>query len=435
MSRSRLLTLLLLPALGGCALYSDVTIAPLIITPSTIDRGADIQGMIRKADYLRALKLASTIEARPRQNAADLVALGEAELAAGRFDDARRHLRSAIDLNPFYQTYADAAWTLAQVEYLNNNYAVSLEWTEIAVKHGLQVMRWHIDYLKALSGIQAYRFTGSSSDELPLRIGRPDVPRVDVRINRAPNPTSAVIDSGAVLSIISRQLATDMAVRRLEIASGTFYGLLGEPIPVDFGIIDSLELGAVVVENVPVAIMPNDKMRFFVTGKREFTIDLLLGANLLKEFRIELKFSRDAVVFTRLTGESRPDDDQNLFFEGFRPHVRGTVNKRGWFLFVLDTGSEVTYLNETQLSALPISLFTPRVHTATLQGLGGARKSGSKVEDVELGLDRWAGTFKTIPMYAADERERAVGIVGENFLKNFDVVIDFGTMRVELQRR
>lgn len=430
-----MLSLLVAVVFCRCALYSDVSISPLVLTPAKIDRGADLQGMIRKADYLRAIELAPAIEGRTRKNPADLVALGEAELAAGRFDDARRHLRAAIELNPFRDTYADAAWNLAQVEYLSNNYAIALEWTETAMRHGLNVMRWHVDYLRALSGIQAYRFSGSPSDQLPMRIGRPDVPRIDVRLNRSATPTSAVIDSGAVLSIASQQLATDIPIRRLPIPSGTFYGLLGEPIAVDFGIIDLLELGAVVVENVPVAIMPSDKMRFFVTGHQEFKIDLLLGANLLKEFRMEMKFSRDEVVFTRLSRLEQPDANQNLFFEAFRPHVRATVNKRGWFLFVVDTGSEVTYLNETQLAALPISAFTPRVHTATLQGLGGARKSGAKVEDVEIGVDRWAGTFRTIPMYSADERERAVGIVGENFLKNFDVVIDFGRMRVDLERR
>ena len=115
--------------------------------------------------------------------------------------------------------------------------------------------------------------------------------------------------------------------------------------------------------------------------------------------------------------------------------VRGTVNKKGWFLFVLDTGSEVTFLNESQLNNLPIQYYTPRVHDATLQGLGGAKKRGAKIENVSIGVDQWAGAFKTLPMYSADEHEHAAGIVGENFLKNFHVTIDFGRMRVDLQRR
>ncbi|HEV8658940.1 MAG TPA: pepsin/retropepsin-like aspartic protease family protein, partial [Thermoanaerobaculia bacterium] len=274
------------------------------------------------------------------------------------------------------------------------------------------------------------------TDEVRMKIGRPDVPRIEVRLNKAESTTTAVIDSGAVLSIMSQRLASQIPVKRLPTSRGTFYGLLGEPISVDFAMIDMLEIGGIALADVPVAIMPDDKMRFFVTGKKEFKIDFLLGANLLKEFRLDFNFDSNHVRFTRLTSiDKRPVADQNLFFDQFRPHVRGTVNKRGWFLFVLDTGSEVTFLNEHQLPSLPINMFAPRVHSATLQGLGGARKHGSKIEEVEIGIDRWAGAFRTLPMYSGGEQERSVGIIGENFLKNFHAVIDFGRMRVDLTRR
>ena len=432
-----MLIVVLAAGLGAsrCALYSDVSVEPLVLLPGNLERGSDIHAMIRRADYLRALEMAPTLEARTRRNPADLVALGYAELASGRFDAARTHLRAAMDQNPQRATYAEAAWNLAQVEYLQNNFETSLEWAEVAGKNGLSVMPWHLEYLKALANVRTYHITGLPSDELPMRIGRPDVPRIEVRVNDA-ETVIAVIDSGAVLSIVSERFAKTANVKRLDIRNGTFYGLLGEPITVGFGLIDKLNLGAVVVNNVPVAIMPDAKMKFFVTGKTEFTIDFLLGANLLKEFRMEMKFSRNQVIFTRLLSTDRvPGADQNLFYEGFRPHVRSTVNRQGWFLFILDTGSEVTYLSESQLPALPIDRYTPRVHSATLQGLGGARKRGAKIENIAIGVDKWAGAFRTLPMYMGTEKERAVGIIGENFLKKFDVVIDFGRMRVDLTRR
>jgi Na+/melibiose symporter-like transporter len=74
-------------------------------------------------------------------------------------------------------------------------------------------------------------------------------------------------------------------------------------------------------------------------------------------------------------------------------------------------------------------------HTATLQGLGGSMKRGAKLEDVQVGVDEWAGTFRTIPMYSSEENEQAVGIIGLNFLGKFNVVIDFGRMRIDLERR
>jgi tetratricopeptide (TPR) repeat protein len=421
--------------LGGCSLYSDVDVTPLILQPSNIDRGVDLASMLRKADYLRAMDMAAVLDARERQNAVDLAALGSAYLAAGRYDDARGRLRTALDLDPFRTTYAQIAWDLSQVEYLSNNFESSLDWANIARERGLNIRQWHLDYLQSLVQVPAYRFSGVGEAALPLRFGTPDVPRVSVRVNRT-HEAEAIIDSGAVLSIVSRRLAASLPVKRLGTTEGTFFGLLGEPIPVTFGLIEVLELGGIVVENVPVAIMPDDKMKFLASKRdgTQFHMDLLLGSHLLKEFRLELDFDRERATFTRVL-ERRPAADQNLFIEGFRPHVRGAVNRKAWYLFILDTGSEITFLNESRLGNLPVPMLSGSAHSATLQGLGGAMKRGAKLEDVEVGIDKWGGKFRTIPMYAADERDQSVGIIGQNFLKNFNVVIDFGRMRVDLKRR
>ncbi|HUP61469.1 MAG TPA: aspartyl protease family protein [Thermoanaerobaculia bacterium] len=434
MSRKVVLAAALL--LAGCTLYNEVSFSPLTILPTNIDRGSDLQSMLRKADFLRAIEMAPLIDARPKSTAADYAALGSAFLAAGRFDEARTRLRAGLDLKPFRTTYSQIAWDLAQVEYLSNNFEQSLEWAKIAADHGLNVRKWHMDYLAALSNVAVYSFPGETSARVPFRFGKPEVPRITTRLNGMKD-VDAIIDSGAVLSIISKGLATQLSVKSLGTFEGTFYGLLGEPIPVRFALLDRLEIGSIVIENVPVAIMPDEKMKFLISKREriEFRMEFLLGTNLLKEFRLELDFKSYRATFARLTAaDRRPDANQNLFFHGFRPHVRGAVNRHAWYLFVLDTGSEITFLNQSRLSALPMQIFASGTHSATLQGLGGAMKRGAKLEDVEIGIGAWGGRFRTLPMYTSEEREIAVGIVGQNFLKNFHVVIDFGRMRVDLER-
>jgi len=419
---------------AGCALYSDVSISALTVSPAGIDRGADLQSMLRKYDYLRAIELTSSIESRQRKNISDLMALGEAELFSGRYDAARQHLRAAIDLEPFRTTFSQIAWDLSQVEYMCNNFESSLEWALLAQKNGLSIKQWHIDYLTSLASTDIYRFSGSQSDRVAMQTLHPNVPRIDVRVNGRQN-LFAIVDSGAVLSIVSEKLAQSLDLKRLATSEGTFYGLLDEPIQVQFALLKSVEIGGIVLENVPVAIMPNEKMKFLIASDEPFEMDFLLGANLLKEFRIEFDFKKNSAFFTHLTAaDHQPDASQNLFIDGFRPMVRGTVNRKGWFLFILDTGSEVTFLNRSQLAQLPVQFYAPKMHGALLQGLGGAKKRGEKIENVELGVDKWAGAFRTLPMYESDDRARAVGIIGENFLKNFKVVLDFGRMRVELIR-
>ena len=85
---------------------------------------------------------------------------------------------------------------------------------------------------------------------MPLRIGRPDVPRIEVTVNRTKN-VIAIVDSGAVMSIVSRKFADSVPIRKLGNFEGTFAGLLGEPIQVEFGMIESLQIGRMTIENVP----------------------------------------------------------------------------------------------------------------------------------------------------------------------------------------
>jgi hypothetical protein len=425
---------LLVPAaiVAGCALYSDVVIAPLFLTPATVERGSNLFEMVDTGDFARAVVLARGIDAKERPPVRELAAIGRAELAAGRFPDARRHLRAALDLKPPFQQEAEIAWDLSQTEYLSNNFASSKIWAEHAMSKGMKILPWHLEYLEVLSDVSAYRIPHREATQLPMKFGRPDIPRIDVQANGRTDAT-AVIDSGAVLSIVSEAFAERAHIRSLGDFKGTFYGLLGEPITVSFGLIDTLRIGGLEVQNVPVAIMPDKKLDFFINNRQPFRMDILLGTNLLKEFRMELNYRNESVTFTPLTDAMRqPVDNQNLFFLGFRPMVHATINKRGWYLFLIDTGSEVTFLNERLLSETNVRNL-PKVHGAMLQGLGGAQQHGSKIENVGIGVDAWEGQFKTLPLYGNDTTD-ALGIVGQNYLRNFRVILDFGSMRLDLKR-
>ncbi len=55
---------------SGCTLYNEVEVRPLTYDPTKIERGSDIQAMLRKFDLNRAVQSASLIEGR-RPTAAD----------------------------------------------------------------------------------------------------------------------------------------------------------------------------------------------------------------------------------------------------------------------------------------------------------------------------------------------------------------------------
>lgn len=425
--------LFLIVLLAGCALHTDVTVTPVLILPSDIrSRGGNVTELLEYGDFLRAISYAPTVEGRARPRVREFLALGQAELAAGRLEDARRHLRGALDLNPGRRERGEIAWALSETEYLANNFSASLEWARMAVQNGVGVRPWHLEYVAALSDLRTYEFPSRHRVVVPMQMGHPQIPRVRARLNGAA-AVSAVIDTGAVMSIASETMARRAEIRPLGDFGGTFLGLLGEPIAVRFGVVDSLVIGDLEVRNIPVAVMADDKLQFFVYNQEPFRMDFLMGANFLKEFRIELDFRHEVVTLQPLDPASRrPSQEQNLFFLGFRPHVQTAIDRKGWYLFILDTGSEITFLNENLIDGTPVRR-SVRFHGATLQGLGGARKRGEKVENVEIAVDAWSGKFRNIPLYSSDQ-QNAYGILGQNYLTNFRVVVDFGTMRLDLYR-
>src|SRR5437016_13458923 len=101
MTARRIAALLVTGLIAGCALYSDVSISPLLVPQTNVDRGSDANSMLRKADYVRLVEFAPTYESKRNRSAQELLAVGSAEVISGRYDPARRHLRAAIDLNPF----------------------------------------------------------------------------------------------------------------------------------------------------------------------------------------------------------------------------------------------------------------------------------------------------------------------------------------------
>lgn len=417
----------------GCALRTEVSITPLAIKPNDTIRAANrVEELVEVGDYPRAVALAPIIDQKADPTAVELAALGKAELISGRLEDAKRHLRAALLKKPFRDAYSEIAWNISQAEALDRNYAAALHWAEIAIEFGLEIRPWHLSLLGALESEKTFVVPRVKDTTVRIEHKAPAIPRIETRVNEA--TVVGIIDSGAVMTIVSDRLAAEAKLRSLGDFTGTFFGLLGEPIEVRFAMIERMTIGELEIESVPVAVMAGEKMKFFTLNRTPFHIDLLIGANLLREFRIGLDFDEGTVAFHHLAANERvPAADQNLFILNAKPYVHGAINGQGWFLFQLDTGSEITYLNSVEISRWRLQKgFAKMYQGAELQGLGGATKRGIMVEDVGVGIGEWQGIFKTLPLYSS-EKSGAVGLIGEDFLKKFKLTIDFGSMKLSLE--
>ena len=420
--------------LGGCTLSSVISIEPLHLLPNEITRPTSLSDAVNRGNYRYAARMAENILSETEPDPRELALLGRAQLYCARYDEATESLNRALEHSVSRSLRARIEWDLAQTAYLSGRLEDALELTEKAGESGIDIRSWYIDFLEALQGVDVHSIEEPHATVVDFSIGEPDLPRLRVSVNDAAS-TDVVLDSGAVMSIVSHSFAEKARIDFLQDVEGTFYGLLGEPIPVTFGLIDSVRIGEMTIRNLPVAVMRDQKLSFFVNETDRFDIDFLIGNSLLSEFRLQFDYARQALKISFIKHEDRrPAEDQNLFLVDQKPLVHVAINRQGWYPFLLDTGSEVTFLNRSKFSIREIMYGVPRYHGATMQGLGGAQKSGLRVKDVSIGIGRWAGLFEDIPLYE-DERPGAVGIVGQNFLKNFYVDIDFGRMRVEIERQ
>ena len=420
-------------ALSGCSLTSNVTVEPLFLLPSDIVKPHSLKNAMDRGDYRHAAEMAETIAQGGEPGVEQLALLGRAQFFCGRYAEANETLNRALERRMAPLLRAQIQWDLAQVAYQRQEMARAFELATEARRGGVNIKKWYIDFLDAVRQTDIHAIDGSRRVITPFRIGSPDLPRVTVNVNDVVL-SETVLDSGAVMSIVSRSFAERAGIRRLGEVEGLFYGLLGEPIQVEFGLIDFLRIREMTIRNVPVAIMNDSKLHFFVEKDEKFDIEFLVGTNLLKEFRMRFDYVRNQLTLDYLEASERvPVPNQNLFLVDQRPLVHVTINRQGWYPFLLDTGSEVTFLNDSKFMIQSVTYGVPRYHGATMQGLGGAQKSGMRVKDISLGIHRWAGRFEDMPLYN-DDRPGPVGILGQNFLMNFYVDIDFGRMRMELHR-
>ena len=431
-AESRWPVVILALTMSACSLSSNVTIQPLNLTPKDVKRHPNAVVAFEHGDYPAVLSRSEVIEALS-DDPIELAALGRAELFGMRLADAERHLVKALEFERNRERRSRILWDLSQVAIARADIGTALERAKGASDGGLEIRRWFFRLHEQLIDAPPHRLSGSArKSEIDLQSDKPALPRILVTIEG--RPARGIIDTGSALTIISSDMADGLAIQRLHDTKAIVRGLLSEPIDVEFGLLRSLKIGSIEIADVPVAIMSTRKLEFAIGKGKQFQIDLLLGTGLLKNFIMTLDYKRERVAFDWIgdTGH-QPQSDQNMFLIENRPFVMSSINGKAWYPMMLDTGSEVTFLNLTKIEVRDLRSIFPRVHAANLQGLGGAIKTGVRVDDVAVGAAGWAGVFDNLPLYR-DDRTDTLGILGQNFLENFVVTIDFQRMRFDIRR-
>src|SRR5690349_18908609 len=279
-------------------------------------------------------------------------------------------------------------------------------------------------------------------------------PIVKVRINGSKETLNFVLDTGSGMSVISEETAKRLGIR--PVAHGGVARAVGGggKFEIVYGYVDSIEIGEVKVQNVPVYIR-----RFFDTN---IPVDGYLGLSVVSKFLASLDYGNRRVTLLRQNqsdvteswtqlrrGESAqaliPISPNEAGIEvplrttssGFLSGEVGLVGFDKTLNFIIDTAASITVVSE-KLSQQEQLLDLLQPSKMRVFGAAGVTEDVKLLQLPKLSLG--LSTLEKISAAVLDlepVNETAgftqSGILGGNFLKHFRIYFDFarGAMRLE----
>jgi predicted aspartyl protease len=400
---------------------------PSSVGPLSIDDALS-RGLYPEVERFLATIPKETIEKSPSLSAA----AGRLLLARGDYATAFPVLERARDLESRPTRRAEIEWSLSQGAILWNDFAAARDYATGAVQDGYGLVPGFLRFLDAMSQVEVYTgapFGESHETEFDLRGF--DLVRVPLEVNGL--QAGAIVDSGAVYTILTETFARKAGVREIPDSRASGRGLHKREFPVTFGIAENVTFCGFTLHEVPVMLMPDEAL-LFQTARGEFPVPAVLGAHLLKEFTTEIDYPGRKLRMTRADFRvPKRAAEQNLYFHRGRIFARTSINRTGWYQFLLDTGSELTMMTSAGLAraGLPSSnkLFPKKVY-----GIGKSQAQWGLVRELTIGVAGYAARFQDLTV-RDDETSYEDGIVGNSFLGHFRVGIDFQKMVLSLHER
>lgn len=311
-----------------------------------------------------------------------------------------------------------------------------------------------IDFLRYL-GRQGtlYSPTGGNRTTVPFQ-AFDNRPILEVRLNGQRDPLRFVLDTGSGMSVISEQTAKKVGLK--PVARGGLARAVGGGgrFEIVYGYADSIDIGEVRVENVPVYIR-----KFFDTN---IPVDGYLGLSVISKFltsvdygirKMSLLRQHQSETVESWTSLRRGENAQSLVpvqlsettievplrttSSGF---LSGEVTLEGFdktVNFIIDTAASITVVSE-KLSQEEQLLDLLQPSRMKVYGAAGVTENVKQLQLPKLGL----GLSKMERINAAVLDLEPVnetagftqsGILGGNFLRHFRIYFDFarGSMRLE----
>jgi predicted aspartyl protease len=249
-------------------------------------------------------------------------------------------------------------------------------------------------------------------------------------------PYEFVLDTGAYRCLLSPEVSSSIGIQPKSQQQATG---IGGTINISSARVSSLTVGTARQENIEVAITDElSRLGEAVQSK----VDGVLGSNFLKDFRVALDYRRGVVRLERSSIDPPATNARSMTSVAFKlatpekPLISLPVfvNGRGPFQFFLDTGASRTTLSFALARKLGIVAIGNRSGTgaggrirmlsATLDSLAVGKAS---ISDAPVSVGDFLGNFDSVI------DTRFYGIIGNDFLSRFEVVIDYPRGSLDLK--
>ena len=317
-----------------------------------------------------------------------------------RFDEAAIAYRNFINLLPNRDRSEKAAWSRAQVRFL--------------------------EAFQGRTPVEIDEQDSNMLHTIPFRLERDKIV-VQARVNGSP-PQDFVLDTGAERTVLSEEEAQRIGVRPITYTLSAGVGEVGLR-GLELARVDRFEIGTLQVRNLPVMIK-NPALRNLPTEEREGFSPLSLGLSMVVDYERQLlTIAKNVPV-----GEA----DVHLPMRVHRlAMVRGLLNSTRPAYFVVDTGGEVISISLATASSLEESPY--RRIPLRVFGSSGWDRDAFLMPGVDLDFANIA--FRNFPLVVLNLRAPSLllgfqvgGIVGHRFLSEYRVTMDLARSELRLEK-
>jgi Aspartyl protease len=431
---------LILSAFGAISAFAAT--GNLATKTIATDDLAAAQELFKRGEFAQSKALCLKLHAENEKQPTLLKTLGAIALFENRLSDAQIYLQAAKNLAPTSSPLDTALYSmLAETWYRQDKFS---EAAQILRSIGRTAFAEALEsFGGGVTARKPYTIANGMNSEVVVKFVQTDpLPIVHISVNGSADALF-IIDTGGGALILDPDFAKKVGAVEFGAETGTFAA--GKKVPVRHGRVDSVRLGGLTLQNIPINILDTKKFSIVTGGK---PVSGVLGTVLLYHFLATLDYPKGELV---LKQRIKPDvatktyQSENTFSMPFwmsGDHfitVRGRVEESPEMLFFVDTGLAGAGFTCPESTLKEANIVLPGGDAQTGIGGGGAVSilpftikklsiGAVKAENI-LAL---AGPFPKALEYS--QGYRIGGLVSHSIFRPYAVTFDFDTLTLTMSK-